>query len=191
MIEEKREALSAMLDDELPGRVFDQLVTDLGQDEDLRKALSRYRLIGDVLRGDGLTAASGDLIAAAVHERLVEEPVIVAAQGAKVMTNWGRGLAGLAIAASVALIAVGMLAERTTVSIDSGELAPVADIALLNPHELSVPVASLDHPTTMPSVDNNAEKRLARYLAEHNEFASRGAANGFMSYATFVAYDSR
>lgn len=191
MIEEKREALSAMLDDELPGRVFDQLVTDLAHDEDLRKALSRYRLIGDVLRGDGLTAASGDLIAVAIHERLVEEPAIMAAQRAKVMTNWGRGFAGLAIAASVALLAVGMLAERPSTSIDSGELAAVTEMALGNPQGLSVPAASLEHASTTPSVDNNAEKKLARYLAEHNEFASRGAANGFMSYATFVAYDSR
>ena len=103
MIEEKREALSAMLDEELPGRIFDQLVTDLGQDEDLREAMSRYRLIGDVLRGDRPTAATSDL-AAVVRERLAEEPAILAPQRGRAAVNWGRGVAGLAIAASVALV---------------------------------------------------------------------------------------
>lgn len=190
MIEEKREALSAMLDDELPGRVFDQLVTDLGQDVELRKAISRYRLIGDVMRGDGVAASPSD-IAEAVRERLNDEPAILAPQPRRALTRWGRGVAGAAIAASVALVAVGMLSQQEFT---------VSDVTQAPNRMASVPRSPVDpsdlmrgqaRVPTLPQNKGQDDKRLTRYLAEHNEFASREGANGFMAYATFVAYDGR
>jgi sigma-E factor negative regulatory protein RseA len=190
MIKEKREALSALLDEELPGRIFDQLVTDLGQDEDLREAMSRYRMIGDVLRGDGSTAVASDL-ALAVRARLADEPAILAPRRGRAAVNWGRGVAGLAIAASVALIAVGLVSERTGMRAEPNEQATVAAATPQRPNDSTDRLARPASTPGTPATEDNAGKKLARYLAEHNEFASRGAANGFMSYANFVAYDGR
>ncbi|MGB5671402.1 MAG: RseA family anti-sigma factor, partial [Sedimenticolaceae bacterium] len=104
MNEQQGELTSSLLDGELSRDAQQRVVTTmLGAAHDEMDRFGRYRLIGDVIRGEsGVLAVS---VADRVHEALDEEPVVLAPR--RLMPRqWLRPVAGLAVAASVAAAAV-------------------------------------------------------------------------------------
>src|SRR5918993_2580996 len=106
MTDRIKEQLSAFLDGELPDPESALLLKRLERDDDLRGALSRYSLIGAVLRSDGDVPAARQ-VAARVSAAIAREP----ARGTRFvrLTGYGaflRAAAGVAVAAGVALGAV-------------------------------------------------------------------------------------
>ncbi|MGH8036077.1 MAG: sigma-E factor negative regulatory protein, partial [Lysobacterales bacterium] len=100
---ESREHLSSFMDGEEGQEPSRFLVRRLGADADLRKAWARYHLIRDCLRHqDGHIAGPG--LSVRVNSALSSEPAGLA--GARVGRNWLKPVVGMALAASVALIAV-------------------------------------------------------------------------------------
>ena len=73
MTERIKEQLSAFLDGELPEPESALLLKRLERDDDLRGALSRYSLIGAVLRSDGDVPAARQ-VAARVSAAIAREP---------------------------------------------------------------------------------------------------------------------
>jgi len=106
MTERIKEQLSAFLDGELPDPESALLLKRLERDDELRGALSRYSLIGAVLRSDGDVPAARQ-VAARVSAAIAKEPFRAAAlAGVARRETVVRSLAGLAIAAGVAFAAV-------------------------------------------------------------------------------------
>ena len=106
MSDEIREQLSALLDDELSASERPLLLARLERDVELSECLGRYELISEVMRGGGDRAALG--IAQRVQAALAEERPLEAAGGIdmrRAMAMW-KPVAGIAVAASVALVAV-------------------------------------------------------------------------------------
>jgi sigma-E factor negative regulatory protein RseA len=178
MTDRIKEQLSAFLDGELPEPESALLLKRLERDDELRGALSRYSLIGAVLRSDGDVPAARQ-VAARVSAAIAREP----AQGGPAI-RWrdrrslARAAAGLGVAASVAA-AVVMLAPQFGAELASQPAAVVAELA----ETPVLPVAAIDVPaedagptyTTPPAADvapGLAPADLANYLVAHYGYAS-------------------
>jgi sigma-E factor negative regulatory protein RseA len=178
MTDRLKEQLSAFLDGELPEPESALLLKRLERDDELRGALSRYSLIGAVLRSDGDVPAARH-VAARVSAAIAREPAIGAI--AARLRNWrslARPLAGMSVAASVAAAAV-LLAPT------QGQVAsqpPQAQVAMQQPEApvapmpgLSVPADEASTYTTPPAAASDpalASAELANYLVAHYGYAS-------------------
>lgn len=179
MTDRIKEQLSAFLDGELPDPESALLLKRLERDDELRGALSRYSLIGAVLRSDGDVPAARQ-VAARVSAAIAKEPFravsFVRLPGRETVM---RSLAGLAVAASVALGAVvlvqqmngtdGTAAEAVLARADVPPVQPVAD-------ELDLPEAPATPYVTPPAADGPVAgippAELANYLVAHYGYAS-------------------
>jgi negative regulator of sigma E activity len=100
-----------------------------------------------------------------------------------------RPIAGLAIAASVAAVAIlGIQAYRP------GELSPSAEIAQGQPVriersnlEFGVPVSVPDRQVVQPvQLKIQSDARISRYILNHNEYQSRVGAQGVTPVSIFI-----
>jgi sigma-E factor negative regulatory protein RseA len=178
MTDTVKEQLSAFLDGELPEAETTLLLKRLDRDDDLKGTLSRYSLIGAVMRSDDDMPAARN-VAARVSAALLREPSL----GAAARYRWARPAAGLAVAASVALATVLLLPQWFgTANVDD-----VTATVAMTPQELPeagaavVPVVMAavdDEPaityTTPPAPTEPAGKlpsaQLAAYLVAHSEY---------------------
>lgn len=177
MTERIKEQLSAFLDGELPEPESALLVKRLERDDDLRGALSRYSLIGAVLRSDGDVPAARQ-VAARVSAAIAREPSGRMAVARFRPSAFVRPLAGLAIAASVAAVAVLMMQRFDADSAVQPEpmLAQVADEPVVPVTAAAEPVESPPHIYTTPAAADGPGglpmTQFANYLVAHSSYAS-------------------
>ena len=178
MTERIKEQLSAFLDGELPDPESALLLKRLERDDDLRGALSRYSLIGAVLRSEGDVPAARQ-VAARVSAAIAREPTrigrFVWLPGREAFR---RGVAGIAVAAGVAFGAVMLVQQVLTEDSD----APVAvlaraDVPPVQPvtDDTGPPDAPAESYVTPPAADvpaGIAPAQLANYLVAHYGYAS-------------------
>ncbi len=178
MTERIKEQLSAFLDGELPEPESALLLKRLERDDDLRGALSRYSLIGAVLRNDGDVPAARQ-VAARVSAAIAREPSgsmrgIAALRSAALL----RPFAGLAVAAGVAAVAL-LLVQQFDAN-DSAQpepvLAQVKDAPVEPVSIASGPEEPPSRPyTTPPAADGPGSlpaAQFANYLVAHSGYAS-------------------
>ena len=178
MTDRIKEQLSAFLDGELPDPESALLVKRLERDDELRGALSRYSLIGAVLRSDGDVPAARQ-VAARVSAAIAKEPfrgvsfIRIPSRDAVM-----RAAAGLAVAASVAFGAV-LLVQQTGSQDPAGaeavvaraEVPPVQPVSdefdgAATPPEIYVTPPATDSPAGIPPAE------FANYLVAHYGYAS-------------------
>ncbi|HKE93584.1 MAG TPA: sigma-E factor negative regulatory protein [Povalibacter sp.] len=175
MTDPVKEQLSACLDGELPEGELDLLLRQLQRDPQLRQSLGRYSLVGEAVRGQRPVCASegfADRVAAAV----AAESVAAETSGRPVrkvssarVVEWLRPVAGMAIAAGVAAVAV--ISLRPAATIESAQMAATTETAGI---ESSEP-ASYTVPTNIDSSPGAAfvpAARLTNYVVAHSEFSS-------------------
>lgn len=159
-----KEQLSAFVDGELPENEAELLLRRMSQDADLRQDVAEYLAIGRLMRSEpGLAGADRlhERIAAAIDEKPADAGDNV---GAMQASRAIRPLAGIAVAATVALVAIFALQQTTGVD----ELAS----------ETPVPLAS--EGPVVPSIDAQ-EERQRQYFRNHAESSSQLGANGMIS----------
>ncbi len=171
------ELLSALVDDELTGEqqveVLERLVTNPG----LREKWGRYHTISQIINNGGGDVLQGDGLANSIRDRLATQVVAfeprpsVAKDG---RLPWVRPLVGLALAASVAAIAI--VSVRP---IDPESGAPRIEA-----------VAQAKSPLRWDVSQPTVEARLNRYLVNHSEYMNRGV-YGMHPYARIVGYQPR
>lgn len=174
MTDRIKEQLSAFLDGELPDPESALLLKRLERDDELRGALSRYSLIGAVLRSDGDVPAARQ-VAARVSAAIAKEPfraaalVRLPARDALV-----KGFAGLAVAAAVALGAVALVQELGP----QDAAAPAAVVAQVDVPPVE-PVVDDTEPaavyTTPPAAESEggiAPAEMANFLVAHYGYAT-------------------
>ena len=185
MTNEINEKVSALLDGELASDssgAFDQIE----QDDDLRCVWDRYHLIGDAMRGEAVrvsTLSIADRVRAQLNNeadivpiRQLDKPVIK-----NVRLPWAKPLAGAALAASVAILAVLSMPQFSP----DQAVDPLPKVAVTPPVDVPVIASNSQWRTILkPKV----ESKLNRYLIEHNEFASARGVSGVMPYTSFVSY---
>jgi sigma-E factor negative regulatory protein RseA len=175
MSEQIREQVSAFLDGELPNSETELLLKRLTRDGELRESFGRYALIGEAIRGSGRDLLTRDF-AGRVNLAIDGEPVVPAGGEARESRapRWWRPLAGAAVAAGVAAVAVVALQQRAI----APTLRPVAPIIVRNvpvrnvpqtppePLSYTVPATSPAAPAAMP------QARLANYVLAHSRYSS-------------------
>ncbi len=175
MSEQIREQVSAFLDGELPGSETELLLKRLTRDAELRESFGRYALIGEALRVTTRVPLSRGF-AGRVNCAIDGEPAVANLQPVRGRSpRWWRPIAGAAVAAGVAAVAVVALQQRA-VSPAARAIMPVASRALtaqnLKPAEpkeaisYTVPAALPDVPAVMPAA------RLTKYVFAHSRSSS-------------------
>lgn len=157
-----RMQISAFVDGELPDSEADLLLRRMSQDAELRRAAAEYLELGRVMRGESGVRGTDRLrkrISAALDDKAFDDPVIETIEAPNRIV---RPLIGVAVAASVALIALFGLQLTPgidgTPAIDEG----VADVA--------------DEPGY--TVPQPIEEDLRQYLLSHGASSSELGANG-------------
>jgi len=176
MSEQIREQVSAFLDGELPNTETELLLKRLTRDGDLRDSFGRYALIGEAVRGASrayLTRGFASRVNLAIDG---EALVTGAPAGAGRATRWWRPIAGAAVAAGVAAIAVVALQQRAVAPsvrpawMTAQNAAPAfGGGALQAPREAisyTVPALSPVQLSTMPPA------RLTNYVFAHSKYSS-------------------
>jgi negative regulator of sigma E activity len=146
MNEAIRMQVSAFVDGELPENEAELLVRRLSQDADLRRQVSEYLAIGRIMRGEYSLQGSDALrerIAAELDERPLQDPAdgVVSSRPPRFV----RPAAGVAIAATVALVAIFGLGRVADVDAPGAGTAVVADEVVSE---------------TVPTMDDSELRRL-------------------------------
>jgi negative regulator of sigma E activity len=179
MSEQIREQVSAFLDGELPNSETELLLKRLARDGELRESFGRYALIGEALRG-GSPALMAKGFAGRVNIAIDGEPAVAhGGIAAAQQRRWWRPLAGAAVAASVAVVAVVGLQQRAVAPTLRSGLAVSAQnspavqaqsaVLAQAPREAisyTVPAASSAAPGALPPA------RLTNYVFAHSRYSS-------------------
>ena len=185
MTEQQRERLSALLDEQLDHQEINTEISMLIKNNGSRGQWYRYHLIGDAIRQE-LGPVMDSRLAERISKRLEQEPVVLApAALPQKAGNWHKPAAGIAIAASVAIMAVTLAPQliNPPASDQSGRMA-ASDVLPAQ----SIYVA--EDGTRWDMLQKpKVESRLNNYLVNHQEFAPAGNMKGIMPYASFVSYD--
>ena len=167
-----RMQVSAFVDGELADNETELLLRRLSQDAALRQLVSQYLAIGRAVRSEREVPGIGDLrgrIAAALGE---EQPIESAPVAAGSPSRWLRPAAGLAVAATVAGLA---LVGLQTLEVD-GTAAPEASFAE------RVAEAGYTEPSPAEALaERPASETLRQYYVRHGETSSDLGPNGILT----------
>jgi negative regulator of sigma E activity len=157
------EQLSALLDGELPPEETTLLLRRLRREPALAEQLARYRLCGEVLRGERVQARPD--FAMRVSAAIAEEPAFAAAPAARRRTpqpRWLRAAGGFSVAAAVAAVAVLVLRHSPVLSPPA---QPMATVTIGQPTAATVAPAAMDAVSTLAPA---ATQALASRAAERS-----------------------
>ena len=193
------EDLSAFVDGELQGLARDRVVDALYGSADLRRAWTRFHLIGDAVRKIG-PVPGADSVAGNVSAALSAEQVVHLRP--RPSRSGLRPLAGLAIAAAIAAIAIlgihrlddGGAESRSVAGVSRPE-SVAAGPASTTPDSPVPRIAAMAPPPAGPGpsrlqwsdVAPDAEARLNAYLVNHHVYANDGM-RSVLPYVRIVAY---
>jgi len=166
------EHLSSLMDGEISQETGMFLTRRMCADEELGRAWDRYHLIRDCLRSSG-----GNWSVTRVSMRLDElVPAEAGRAGARRPRQWMNSVSGVAIAASVAVVAVLLVASGP----DQNPAEPAAK-PFTSPNPITV------GPISQPVSLNGGNDRLNTYLLRHNQVAGSVGRQGFVSLVPIVA----
>jgi sigma-E factor negative regulatory protein RseA len=174
MKEKLHEQISALVDNELAETEQVLLGKRLAEDASLRNRLSRYQLISDSLQNHLPRKINPDFNIG-VQLALQDEPEVQARSVR--LARLFKPVAGLAVAASVAVVAVLSLQSVR-------EEIPSASPALAT---APVDVAPL-FANASSNVSGDAQN-LDIYLVNHNEFAVNRGMQGILPYVRLIGHD--
>lgn len=185
------EQASAFADGELDGAEAPLFVARLQRDAELRAAVGRYELLGEAMRGT-LPAQRRDFAAGVMAA--IEEIDDAGAPGAarsdvsRQVMRLGRPVAGLAVAASVAMLAIFTL--QGPAGVPSGSPVPV-EVVPGSSNVASNPVIRARQVDFSNVRSPELQNQLRGYLMNHNEHAGNSRLRGVMPYVQIAAQDSR
>jgi len=182
MKEKLNEQISALVDDELDEAEHAFLIKRLEADVTLRHSLLRYQLISDSLQNHVPRKIDPDFHIG-VQLALQDDPDIQV--GPARLARLFKPVAGLAIAASVAVVAVFSL-QSVRQEIPAGASA-VATAPL--PDEL-VPADLTPQLASKPVNSSAGAQGLDLYLVNHNEYAVTRGMQGMLPYVHLVGHDN-
>jgi sigma-E factor negative regulatory protein RseA len=169
MSEQIREQVSAFLDGELPSSETELLLKRLTRDPELRQSFGRYALIGESLRGvSGASLSLG--FAARVNRTIDGEPAAPALPAARMHPlHWWKPIAGTAVAAGVAAVAIVALQQRAV----APGVTAAPRMVVQNVRLATVPKEPLSYTVPSPAVAPAmvAPARLTNYVFAHSRYS--------------------
>lgn len=190
MTDKLREQVSALADDSLLEGEHELLVRRFGADRNLRVCWERYHLIGEAMR-KGLphvdTRGFADRVMAALGaEPAREEPVRTG-----MLANLGKAVAGMAVAASVAAVAVIGLRHDAGHSSQSMAIAPSEIVPATAQFNVTPAAYGTVSNATWNGNTPDVQAQLGNYLINHNEMAASLSQPGVLPYFYIATYDPR
>lgn len=179
MKDKLHEQLSALVDDELTEAEQGLLTRRVGTDAELHRRLARYQIISDALRNqlpDRIDPAFSARVQAAVSKESAQMADTPASQR---LARLLKPVAGVAIAASVAVVAVLSLQ-----SVREETAAPPAVASAPSSTDF-IRADSTPEPATRP----HTAKNLDIYLVNHNEYAVNRRMQGMLPYVRIISHD--
>jgi len=176
MKDKLHEQLSALVDDELEEREQALLLRQLAGDAELSRRLSRFQIISDALQNH-LPSRLNTGFHERVHAALNDEPPV--RRERSVFATLFKPVAGLAIAASVAMVAVFSL---QSVRQEGPEAVPA--VASAPTHDSYIRAAADD--TIQSEEPARVAQGLDVYLVNHSEYAVN---RGMLPYVHLVGHD--
>ncbi len=184
MSKESLEHLSSLMDGELSRETGLFLTRRLSSDEEMCDTWERYHLIRDCIRQPGSKLAVTGLCVKVSASLDAEEAPTVSTWS---NNRWLKPVSGLAIAASVALMAIVVTAPQP------GEIPATGDTALstaanqpfVSPNNL--PLAPVSQAASYTPGSRAGSNHLNTYLLRHNQMARTAGRQGFVSFVPIVA----
>lgn len=168
--------LSAFIDGELPKHEIELLFKRLDGNAELRATLARYSLIGESLRtrpAEGPSRTFSERVRVAVEA----DGPLAGDGGARMRWSWFKPVAGFAVAATVATIALVGLQRLQAPTPDQPPLLAASDpangavsVMIDDPALTAAPSYTVPEPATASSLVNAA--RLTNYVVAHSEYSS-------------------
>jgi len=163
------EHLSAVLDGEAGDFEQRRLLDELGKDNNLQTSLACYALIGETMRDEKQATIAESSFLKGIHDKIDAEPEYSQVQINKKKVNnskptWIRPVAGFAMAASVAAIAV--IGIQSSLTLTGNSNPPIASNQPLESALTKVANAYNNYP------DKKTHARYTRYLDSHAQYAS-------------------
>lgn len=180
MSDSVHEQISALMDGELAEAERELLLRRMAGDPDLRARWERYHLIRDALHYE-LPDHTDPGFADRVMTVVGDEPLPQAARSPLPMRQLLKPVAGVAIAASVAALAI--IGVRQF----GGESAPPAVPRVAVRDTSYVQVAG----TRWDLRGREIEARLNGYLVNHNEYTAANSLQGMLHYTRIAGYDTQ
>ena len=179
MSDQLYEQISAFADGELPENETELLLKRLEREPELRAALVRYHVIGANVRE---TATRTTILRGGSRSFVARVNAAIAADGARPATGarvrmprWLKPVAGVAIAATVAAVAIlGVqwiqlpLQENTVAAVTP--VNPVASPLVIGDVQVTAPSYTVPVPTTDTPIVPAA--RLTNYVVAHSQYSS-------------------
>lgn len=191
MNEQKREQLSALVDDELSHEASSTIKTLL-EDSEARETWARYHLIGDSLRGH-LPKHIED-ITDNVSKAVASEPTVFAPlkkTSNQPMRALIKPAMGFAIAASVAAVAIFNVQQAKQVPDTAPTAIAQSNISTDAPSLLSSRLASQQNEATQIDQYQSPDPRLSRYLVNYNEYRANTGVGGMPPHVRMVANEAQ
>ena len=187
MSKESLEHLSSLMDGEHSRETGLFLTRRLSSDAAMRDTWERYHLIRDCIRQPGSKqVVTGLCVNISASLDAEETPSISAWRN----VGWLKPVSGLAIAASVALMAIVVTAPQSRDLPAAGDtvLATPANKPFVSPNTL--PLAPVSQPVSFTPSGSTNPNRLNAYLLRHNQMAKTAGRQGFVSFVPIVATHS-
>ena len=165
------EQVSALLDDEVAGGEMDLLLKRFHEDESLAPRIGRYAMIRDALHRNLPPTVGGDLasrVSAAIAEESAHGQDVRRVQSSR----WMRAVSGMAVAASVAMLAV-VVWPTQQAEVETSGSTPVAQST---PTEQSIRSSTVAGAQTVGSdeirwdrLDPDVQARLSGYAVTRGD----------------------
>lgn len=183
MSKETREHLSALVDGEVSRETSRFLVRRLGADDELRATWTRYHLVRDCLRHQDGSIAGEDLCARVSSALENEQP----GTSTRVLrASWLKPVTGVAIAASVALMAIVAVGPRISgmpAAPDNVANQPQAE-PFTSPQSLTA--APYSSQASLAGRSNSQSQKMNAYLLRHYQATGTTGGKGFVTFVPIV-----
>jgi sigma-E factor negative regulatory protein RseA len=188
MSKESREHLSSLMDGEVNRETGRFLVRRLGADKELRATWTRYHLIRDYLRHQEGQFAEDDL-SSRVRAAICDEPPV--SKPGHWSDSWLKPAAGVAVAASVAMIAVLAVSNGNQTgpgSFNQGDSQTAAVESFTSPNINAMPTIS--QPVNLSGRSSESNQKMNSYLLKHYQVTGSAGGKGFVSFVPIVVTQS-
>jgi sigma-E factor negative regulatory protein RseA len=184
MSKETLEHLSSLMDGELSKDAGLFLTRRMSSDAEMCETWERYHLIRDCIRQPGskqMVIGLSARLSASLDE---ENDVSLSPRNGY---RWLKPVSGLAIAASVAMMAIMVTAPQTAPvgATDATAATTSANQPFVSPNTL--PLSPVSQAASFAPAQQSSSDHLNAYLLRHNQMARTAGRQGFVSFVPIVA----
>jgi sigma-E factor negative regulatory protein RseA len=183
-----RENLSSFMDGEIDKAAGRFLVRRLANDDALRSTWDRYHVMRDCLRQQDTHWVKNDFCSR-VRQAIEQEDQQEAA--GKSAMNWFKPVAGVAIAASVAMMAIFSVGPGQQTGPEAGLQVPTLatqSVPFVSPN-MGNPIPD-SQPVNLAGQSAAEQEKAKAYLLRHYQLTGDGAGQGFVSLVPIVVVTS-